>query len=378
MSRPARARIDLSALRHNYRHAKALAPGHKVIAVVKADGYGHGAVAVARSLAAEADAFGVACSEEALALRDAGITQPILLLEGCFEASELALVERHRLITVVHQLEQLEQLLTARPQHPLAVWLKLDSGMHRLGLAPEQFGPAYQALRACPHVGEIVLMTHFARADELDSDATTAQLACFQRYAGHLEAARSLANSAATLAWPQAHGDWLRPGVMLYGLSPLTQAHPAAVPLRPALRLESALISIRELPAGEPVGYGARFITERPTRMGVVAIGYADGYPRHAPDGTPVAVNGQRTRLIGRVSMDMLTVDLTGLDDARIGDPVELWGDIVSANEVAAASDTIGYHLLTGITRRVPRVYSDDTALFEHGPEHRPHPRPLP
>ena len=292
-----------------------------------------------------------------MALRAAGLQQPIVLLEGCFDRSELALVEHHRLITVVHHREQLDHILATRTTHRISVWLKMDSGMHRIGLPPSEFATAYRRLRSCPHVGDIVLMSHFARADELTCDATRNQLACFHHYSRDLNAPCSLANSAATLAWPEAHGHWLRPGFMLYGLSPLDRAHRSAAPLRPAMKLQSALISIRDLPRGQPIGYGARFVTERATRVGVVALGYGDGYPRHAPDGTPVAVNGQRTRLIGRVSMDMLTVDLTELDGVRIGDPVELWGDEVSANAVAAASGTIAYEMLTGITRRVPRYY---------------------
>jgi alanine racemase len=330
-----------------------------VIAVIKADAYGHGAFAAARALSTEADVFAVACIEEALELREAGIDKPVLLLEGCFEPDELALVERHGFITVVHCPEQLELLLAARPGRPLPVWLKMDSGMHRLGLAPERFAAAWQALHDCPHATGTVLMTHFARADELDQDTTRAQIALFERHAEGIPAPRSLANSAATLAWPESHGDWLRPGFMLYGWSPLNRDHPNAMPLRPVMALESALIAIRDLPAGEAIGYAGRYVTDRPTRVGTVAMGYADGYPRHARDGTPVAVNGRMTRLIGRVSMDMLTVDLSEQPEARVGDPVELWGPTVSANAVAAHSDTIAYSLLTGVTRRVPRRYRE-------------------
>lgn len=359
MSRPARALIDLAALRANYRHARGLVPGRKVMAVIKADAYGHGAVAAARALRAEVDLFAVACIEEALELREAGIDTPILLLEGCFEADELMLVERHGFITVVHCPEQLDVLLAARPGRPLPVWLKMDSGMHRVGLAPERFATAWRMLHDCPHATDIVLMTHFARADELDQDITGEQIALFERHAASIPAPRSLANSAATLAWPESHGDWLRPGFMLYGWSPLNRNHPNAAALRPVMTLESALIAIREVPADEAVGYGGRFVTDRPTRVGTVAMGYADGYPRHARDGTPVAVNGRMTRLIGRVSMDMLTVDLTDMPEARVGDPVELWGPTVSANAVAAHSDTIAYSLLAGLTRRVPRHYRE-------------------
>jgi len=365
MARPTFAQIDLAALRHNYRHAKALAGGGKALAVLKADAYGHGAVAAAQALAAEADAFGVACIEEALELRAAGIKNPILLLEGFFEPAELALIDEHQLWTVIHHREQLQLFLNARFTRPVTVWLKLDSGMHRLGLPPEDYRAAYTQLRHCAHCGELVLMSHLARADELRCDYTVQQLAVFERCVGGLPEARSLANSPATLAWPDARGqaergDWIRPGFMLYGWSPLDQIHPAVGELRPVMRLSSALISIRELAAGEPIGYGARYVCERPTRVGVVAIGYGDGYPRHAMNGTPVLVNDKRSRLIGRVSMDMLTIDLTGMPGARIGDPVELWGPSVSILDIARASDTIAYELLTGVTRRVPRRYTDN------------------
>jgi alanine racemase len=265
---------------------------------------------------------------------------------------------------VVHHQEQLSWILRARPARQIDVWLKMDSGMHRVGLAPPAFAAAYARLAACRHVGAIVLMSHFARADELQCSATAQQMACFERYAGAIPAARSLANSAAVMGWPVSHANWVRPGIMLYGASPLAESVPAAASLRPAMYLESSLISVRELAAGEPIGYGARFVCDRPTRVGVVAIGYADGYPRHAVDGAPVAVNGRATRLIGRVSMDMLTVDLTTLADARIGDRVELWGAEVAANAVAAASDTIAYQLFTGITRRVPLCYEDSTCTM--------------
>lgn len=357
MPRPISAQVDLGAIRHNYRLARQLTGGARVLAVIKANAYGHGAVAVARALAEEADGFGVACGEEALELRESGIRNPMLLLEGIFDPRELATLERLALMTVVHDQRQLEWLLNARPSVPLAVWLKVDTGMHRLGLAPEHAATAYRQLAACPHVGELVLMTHFARADEADPVPTDRQLACFASLSRATSAARSLANSAAILTRPDTHADWVRPGIMLYGLSPLAHAHPHADALQPAMHFTSQLTAVRALRAGEAIGYGGRFVCQQPTRVGVVATGYADGYPRHAPDGTPVAVNGQRTRLIGRVSMDMLTVDLTDQPQARPGDPVELWGRQVSANEVAAASGTISYELLTGLSRRVPLAY---------------------
>lgn len=359
MARPICALVDLAAIRDNARYVRTLAPASRLLAVIKANAYGHGAVAVARTLGAEVDGFGVACTEEALELRHAAVEQPILLLEGVFDPSELPLLDQLQLMTVVHDARQLEWILRARPQRPLRVWLKIDTGMHRLGLAPEPALAAYRQLADCPHVGELLLMTHFARADETDPTPTDQQLARFDRLSRELPALRSLANSAAILARPDAHADWVRPGIMLYGPSPLEQAHPLDGALRPAMSFESELTAVRELPAGEPIGYGGRFVCQRPTRVGVVAAGYADGYPRHAPDGTPVAVNGRLTRLIGRVSMDMLTVDLSDQPQASPGDPVELWGKRVSVNAVAAASGTIGYELLTGLSRRVPLRHVD-------------------
>ena len=359
MPRPIRARIHLDAVRHNYRQAKTFAPGARALAVVKANAYGHGAVAVARVLAEEADGFAVAYLEEALELRESGIRAPILLLDGIFSPDEMAILDRAGLTTVIHSRLQLDWLLAARPERPLDCWLKMDSGMHRMGFAPEDFSAACAELKDCPHVRGLVLMSHFARADEPDHDYTEQQMRVFELATAATRAPRSLSNSAGVLVWPRAHGDWTRPGIMLYGASPLGDEHPSAALLRPAMTLESALISVRDLDPGEPVGYGGRFVCECPTRVGVAAIGYADGYPRHAPDGTPVAVRGCMTRIVGRVSMDLVTLDLTGIEDAAIGDPVELWGGQVSANAVAAASGTIAYQLFTNINRRVPLVYED-------------------
>jgi alanine racemase len=361
MGRATRALIDLSALKHNYRLAKQLAPQSRALAAIKANAYGHGAVAVAQALSDEADAFGVACVEEALALRGAGISNPILLLEGFFKPSELELLVEHQLDTVIHCTEQLECLLSTPLRTPVKVWLKMDSGMHRLGFSPETFTAAYRVLQEAPQVSDIMLMSHFARADELDSPYTQQQIDCFNRWTQGLQAPRSLANSSAVLAWPDSHAQWVRPGMMLYGVSPLVHATSASALLRPVMQLESEIIAIRALQAGESIGYGGRYICDKPTLVGVVAIGYGDGYPRHARDGTPVLVNGQRTELIGRVSMDMLTVDLSDIAQVRIGDPVQLWGADLSANEVAAACDTIAYELVTGISPRVPLLYLNQT-----------------
>lgn len=356
--RPARALVDLEALRHNYRLARELT-GAKALAVIKADAYGHGAVRCAQALESEADGFAVACIEEALALRAAGIQAPVLLLEGFFEASELDLIVQHDFWCVVHSLWQLEAIEQASVGKPLQVWLKLDSGMHRVGLHPKDYQGAYQRLLASGKVGKIVLMSHFARADEPDSSSTAEQVAVFEQARAGLAAQVSLRNSPAVLGWPNVPSDWVRPGIMLYGATPFEQPIAAAQTLQPVMTLESRVISVRELPAGEPVGYGARFISPRPTRVGVVAMGYADGYPRLAPTGTPVLVAGKRSQLIGRVSMDMLCIDLTDVPEAGLGSPVELWGRNVLASDVAIQAGTIPYQIFCNL-RRVPLVYSGD------------------
>jgi alanine racemase len=356
MARPARALIDLDALVRNYQTAKRLSQGARAVAVVKANAYGHGAVAAARSLASHADAFGVACIEEALELRAAGIASPILLLEGIFEPAELPLLVEHRLWIVVHNAEQIGWLAQASLAEPVTAWLKMDSGMHRVGIAPAEYRAAHAALRASRNVGEVVLMSHFARADELGVDATVRQRRVFEGATAGLEGTRCIANSAGLMAWPLGAGEWVRPGMMLYGASPLDRDTEAGAALEPVMTLESALIAVRELPAGEPIGYGAGFVTPKPMSIGVVAMGYGDGYPRSAPTGTPVLVKGIRTRVVGRVSMDMLTVDLSGIPDARVGDPVELWGRALPLNEVAAHCGTIAYELVTRMPARVPRV----------------------
>lgn len=354
--RPARALIDLEALRHNYRLAREVS-GARALAVVKADAYGHGAVRCAQALETEVDGFAVACIEEALELRYAGIRQPILLLEGFFEESELSLIDQHQLWCVVHAAWQVEAIERARLGRPLQVWLKLDSGMHRVGLHPAEYRDAHARLLASGKVEKIVLMSHFARADELDCPRSEEQVALFEQVRAGLQGEVSLRNSPAILGWPGIASDWVRPGIMLYGATPFEQDQAQAARLKPVMTLESKIISVRELPAGEPVGYGARFVAERPTRVGVVAMGYADGYPRHAATGTPVLVEGQMTRLIGRVSMDMLTVDLTDLPQAGLGSRVELWGRNVSASAVAYGCGSIPYQLFCNL-KRVPRLYS--------------------
>lgn len=354
--RPARALIDLQALRHNYQLARETT-GAKALAVIKADAYGHGAVQVAQALEDDANGFAVACIEEALELREAGIHAPILLLEGFFGADELTLIVEHGFWCVVHSLWQLEAIEQATLRKPIMVWLKLDSGMHRVGLHPKDFRVAYQRLLASGKVTKIVLMSHFARADELGNPCSEEQLAVFEAARQGLTAEISLCNSPAVLGWPDMPSDWIRPGIMLYGATPFDQPQALADQLQPVMTLESKVICVRELPAGEPVGYGAAFITENTSRVGIVAMGYADGYPREAPTGTPVWIDGQPSQLLGRVSMDMLCVDLTHLPLSGLGSRVELWGKNVLASDVAARAGTIPYRIFCNL-RRVPRLYS--------------------
>lgn len=353
--RPAHALIDLGALRHNYRLARRLGGG-KALAVVKADAYGHGAVRCAQALEGEADGFAVACIEEALELRQAGIRAPILLLEGFFEADELALIAEYDLWTTVATPWQVRALAAFNSPRPLGIWLKMDSGMHRLGLDPEDFRAAWLRLRGLPQVGSIVLMTHLARADELDSSRTDEQAVAFALACRGMSAETSLCNSPGLLGWRALRNDWSRPGLMLYGANPFASDSELTAQLRPVMTLSSRVIATRELLPGEPVGYGARFVAQRPTRVGVVAMGYADGYPQLAPNGTPVVIDGAPGELIGRVSMDMLTVDLTGHPQAGVGTPVQLWGHAPRIGELATRCNASAYQMLCGL-KRVPRRY---------------------
>ena len=352
MSRPSWVEIDLSALQANYASAKTT-HGGRVFAVLKANAYGHGALPCAQALAPHADGFAVAFVEEALALRQAGIQAPILVLEGAFAADDVQHAAQHQLWLVVHQASQVA-LLEQHQGQALHVWLKVDSGMHRVGFAPQEIPLWHARLQACPQVQQISALTHLARADELQApEHTQAQLQTFEQATHTLPGWRSVSNSAAILAWPQAHRDWGRAGLMLYGVAPCD----SATPLRPVMTLKSRIFAQRWLEVGQPVGYGAIFTAQRRTRVGLVAIGYADGYPRSTPNGTPVAVAGQLVHTIGRVSMDMMTVDLTDLpEDIGIGAEVELWGQHVSIATIAAANNTIAYELMCHI-QRVPRVY---------------------
>ena len=359
--RPARALINLEALRHNYRFAKQ-AHGARVFAVIKANAYGHGAVQCAQALSGEADGFAVAILEEALELRAAGIALPILVLEGIFEQTELDLVSRHDLWTVVHHAEQLRMIECSTISQPLTIWLKMNSGMNRAGFAGDQLQAAWQRLHDSGKVGDIALITHLARADETGSDATSIQLDSFDTITRKIPGIRSISNSAGILGWPASHRDWGRAGIMLYGSDPVPDR---TTRLRPVMTLQSSIFAVRDIPVGAPLGYGARFHAERPTRVGLVAMGYADGYPRCLADGTPVVVDGIRTRLIGRISMDMLTVDLTDLPQSGLGSQVELWGSQLPVSHIAQAANTISYELLCNV-KRVAFEYLDQEADQDH------------
>ena len=336
------------------RHAGAA----KVWAVIKANAYGHGIERAARALAA-ADGFAVLDFQEALRLRAAGVAKPILLLEGFFNAADLALVVQHALTPVIHNPEQVQMLKRTPLAGEIDAYLKVNSGMNRLGFGAENLRPAYNELRMHPRVKSVTFMSHFADAD--GAGGVQAQLEWFNELTSPFEVQqRSLANSAALLRFPEARGDWVRPGIMLYGCSPfgpMSACQSAeALGLKPAMTLTSEIIATQQLEPGERVGYGFAYEAPGEMTIGVVACGYADGYPRHAPVGTPVLVNGRRTRIVGRVSMDMITVDISGIPEAHIGTPVTLWGEGLSADEVGAAAGTLSYELLVKLTARVPVV----------------------
>lgn len=357
-SRRPQAIIDLGALNHNFARVKQLAPASKVLAVLKANAYGHGMLAVAQALK-HADALGVARIDEALALRAGGITKPIVLLEGFFHPDELQLVVASNLQLVIHHREQAAALLAARLDAPVRVWLKVDSGMHRLGIYPDEFNELHHCLSQSANVQTpIRLMSHFACSDELANPATLRQLQLFRQTISGAEGEVSLANSAAILNWPQSHGDWVRPGLMLYGVSPMADVSGNAHGLQAVMTLSSSVIAVRHVKAGEAVGYGGSWIAAHDTRLAVVAIGYGDGYPRAASNNADVVINGQRLPVVGRVSMDMITVDI-GQQSVAVGDHVILWGPQLPVEQLAQRVDTIPYELLCNITSRVQFSYAE-------------------
>lgn len=353
MTRLVRAVIDTRALRSNLAVVRRHAASARVMAVVKANAYGHGLVPSALALA-DADAFAVARLEEGSALRSAGVRSPIVLLEGVFNAAQLLEAAQQDFELVVHNQEQVALLKGAPPTHRFGVWLKIDSGMNRLGFRIEEFPAAYATLASCPAVAPRVrVLTHLASADVRNDAATRAQLELFEDAVAGIPAERSMANSAAILGWPSSHGDWVRPGLMLYGVSPIAGRTAAEFGLRPAMTLYSTVIAVRRVLAGERVGYGGNWVAQRATRLATAAVGYGDGYPRHIGNGTPVLVNGKRAPIAGRVSMDMIGVDVTDLPPVTVGDPVILWGEGLPAELVAPCADTVPYELLCGVSQRV-------------------------
>lgn len=353
MSRPTKIIIQLDALRHNFQQVKIRAPHSSILAMVKSNGYGHGIERVALALP-EVDAFGVACIEEGLLLRKAGVHHPVVLMEGLFSGDELNRAVAENFTLVVHHAAQVHMFEAQPHLTPLSVWLKINTGMTRLGFAPEQVKEMYQRLLKCPAVKKpIGLMSHFATANVPADAHTERQIAQFDQVTAGLSGPRSLCNSAGIIAWPFAQRDWVRPGLMLYGASPFIGRHGDQYQLRPAMLLQSELIAIQKIAQGESVGYGSAWTCPEDMPIGVVAMGYGDGYPQYARTGTPVLVNGQACPLVGRVSMDMLTVDLRMQPDAKVGDPVVLWGDGLPIEVVAEGNHTSAYELLTRITQRV-------------------------
>jgi len=375
MPRPIRVQVSIPALRHNLAQIRTALthqvqplqrPTPSIWAVIKANAYGHGIDQAVQGFAA-ADGLAMLDINEVVRCREQGWDKPLMLLEGFFGPEDLATIDEHQITTVIHSIEQLQLLEqhAARLRQPLDVMVKLNTGMNRLGFAPEHFESVYRRLlqlQSQGTIGQLGKMTHFARADD-DPSITYQQLQCFTQYTSQLTGRISVCNSAGTLTaslqqhLPTQFEQWVRPGICLYGASPFAAVSAHSLGLVPAQSLRAEIISIRDLAAHQGVGYGHSFISQYPMRLGVVACGYADGYPRHAPSGTPIWVQGQATQLVGRVSMDMLMVDLTSIPQAQVGSEVVLWGqDGPSVDEVALAAGTIGYELLCAVAPRVPRV----------------------
>ncbi len=367
MSRVTRATINLAGLKHNLAVVKQAAPPQKIMAVIKADAYGHGIARVAQALAEELtehDAFAVASIDEAVMLRAVGIKNSIVALEGFNSSVDLTVIQQHSITAVIHHISQVILLeLHAELANNTKCWLKIDTGMHRLGFAPDDVKKMYQRLLNAGVDTNIGLMTHLANADDRQDAKSEQQIELFKQIVSGNPAETSLANSAAILGWPEAHGHWVRPGIMLYGVNPFvatedeTNKHVTA--LEPVMTLTAALIAVNKISKDETIGYGSTWQCPEDMLVGVVSIGYGDGYPRHAPSGTPVLVNGKRASLIGRVSMDMIMVDLREQPDAKVGDEVILWGEGLPVEEIAKEAGTIGYELLCGVTRRVAFEYID-------------------
>jgi alanine racemase len=346
--------IDTQALQHNFQQLKHRAGNSRVLAVIKADAYGHGLTRIARTFD-EDTWFGVACFDEAVELRRGGITNPILVLEGFFDQEELLALADWDLKTVVHHQYQVDLILESKLTEPLDIWLKIDTGMHRLGLLEDEFYSAYQKLNTSSKVKHpINLMSHFACADEPEKEMSSLQLQRFMEWTKGLAGEKSIANSAGFLNFEQSYFDMVRPGLLLYGSGPNTEHEGLSLGLKPVMRLRSNVIAIKSIEAGQTVGYGAAWTASNQTKIAIVAIGYGDGYPRHAKNGTPVWIAGKLYPLAGRVSMDLISVDIGLHSDVNIGSEAILWGTELPVEQVAEHADTISYELMCGITPRVP------------------------
>lgn len=353
MARPLYAQVNLTALRANLAQVRTRAAKTQVLAVVKANAYGHGLTRVVPALA-DADGLALLERDDAIALRASHYKRRILLLEGFFGADELPEIAAHRLAVVVHHADQVRMLERAHLERPLEVFVKVNTGMNRLGVRPGDARGLVERLASCDSVAALRLMTHLARADE--DDGLRDQLAAFEIACKGLPYPRSIANSAGVVRYDEVGGDIVRPGIMLYGASPFPYQGAEELQLQPVMTLRSEIIAVQELRANDSVGYGGGYTASRAHRIGVIACGYADGYPRHAPNGTPVLVAGRKVRMAGRVSMDMITVDLTEAPDAKVGSPVVLWGEGLPVDDVASAAATVGYELLCAVAPRVPFV----------------------
>lgn len=352
------ALIDLSALTHNLNRVREYIPSSaSVMAMVKANAYGHGLLQAVSALS-DADCFGVARLEEALMVRNHYPLARIVVMAGFIDVEELQVMAEYAISPVVHNEQQLCLLKTTQLSKPLTIWIKVDSGMHRLGFDFSEFPKLYQRLIDCPQINKpIGVMTHFAKADELNQEMTILQMDRFFQIA-NTHVLKSLANSAAIIAWPATHQDWVRPGIMLYGISPFTDKTGLVFNLKPVMTLQSRLIAIHDVAKNETIGYGGTWECSEDMRIGVAAVGYGDGYPRQVKNGTPVLVNGVRCALVGRVSMDLMTIDLSHCPSAQIGDPVILWGNGLSIEEIAQNAGTISYELLCKVTSRVEFVFN--------------------
>lgn len=363
MGRPTTVFVDRHAIKSNFDIAKSFSPNSKFVSVIKANAYGHGLKEVAQTLSKCTDAFGVACIEEALLIREAGIKNPVLLMEGFFSVEEIEIASKENFWLMVENQFHVDHILSSKLTQPVKVWFGIDTGMHRLGFQGREVGVNFQKLEASENVQpSLVVSSHFSTADDLNSNTTKNQINNFDSSikSNHLinyKHEQSLSNSAGLIGWSGSRRDWQRPGYLLFGNSPFVQTHEVEKVLKPAMDFKSKIISLRDISAGESVGYGQNWTAKKQTRIATVTVGYADGYPRNAENGTPTLVHGKRCPLVGRVSMDMITIDVTDIHHATIGDEVLLWGKELPVNEIAKYSNSIGWELLSRITSRVPRHY---------------------